>query len=264
MSDQYKPSVVVSPNKSTNRFALSLSFFACLLLGVLIGGLVTYFVWLPKQQQQLVNDSDMVYNVIASDKASNNTIVAKQQEELLKLEAENDLNKQTIKSLQGLIATEAKSKTQLQQDLQFYKGLMKVDSAKKGISVGRWVVKLVGSDEAHNLYRYELVIQQRAIRHALVSGTVTIALLGQEKNEEKAYFLKSLSRQLSDDEVVTKEQQALKLRFKYFQTLEGEFKVPKSLHLESVLVSMVLTKPKKLTIDERYDWTLASNSQNIR
>lgn len=117
-------------------------------------------------------------------------------------------NREDIVALQATIA-------QLQAEIGFYRGLMDPNSKRKGVDVGS--VQLFATTDPLR-YRYSVVVQQVAANHNRVSGAIELSVVGRAEGKESRLSLSQVSQQA--------EQDTIKLKFKYFQTLEGEISLP--------------------------------------
>jgi hypothetical protein len=93
-------------------------------------------------------------------------------------------------------------------------------------------------------YRYRFVIQQIANNHKLLTGTLKVELTGLEKGQPLRYSLADLTDDTDSKEV--------KLRFKYFQTIEGELTLPEGFEPQNL--ELLVKSGKSTKIEQRFAW----------
>ena len=131
-----------------------------------------------------------------------------------------------------------------QEEVAFYKGIM--TSKKKGLNIDGLVLEQTSSPRR---YRYNLVIQQFAINHTILTGFVQMSVIGVDGPDQRRTEL-SLS-QISDEV----KNQDIKLRFRYFQNIEGELVLPEGFEPEGIRVVAQKQGASKPPKEEYFDWT---------
>lgn len=131
----------------------------------------------------------------------------------------------------------------LTEENSFYRGLMAPTKNKRGLSFG--AVELSRLDRART-FHYKVVMQQLATNHNLLKGTLLFKVHGRMEGLDVEYNLSQLSSQLKTE--------VIKLRFKYFQTVEGQLQLPEGfepLRMELVAKS---TGKNPVTVKKRFAW----------
>ena len=148
---------------------------------------------------------------------------------------------QEVKSYQDKIA-------ELTEEIGFYKGLMSPSERERGLSVrGLDIYKTSFADT----FQYKLVLQQTALKHQLLRGSVRVVIIGQVLNEQgvsvaRRYALADLSEEVKEVDIP--------LRFKYFQNIEGELTLPEDFNVQKIELVARASSPKKVQIEKTYDW----------
>lgn len=132
---------------------------------------------------------------------------------------------------------------QLEEDNSFYRNLMAPTQNKSGLTFG--AVEIGDTDIARN-YRYKVVMQQLATNHQLLNGTLKVTVFGKLNGFETSYPLHELSPQVSAPNV--------KLRFKYFQTVEGRLELPDGFEPERIELVARSTGKDAVTVEKRFGW----------
>ena len=132
---------------------------------------------------------------------------------------------------------------QLQEENSFYRGLMAPTKNKRGLTFG--AVELSQTDRARR-YSYKVVMQQLATNHQLLNGYLEYRVVGRLAGADTTYTLNQLSSEI--------ETRRIRLRFKYFQTIEGEFDLPEL--FEPMAIELVAQSSGKnpVTVEKRFGW----------
>ena len=134
---------------------------------------------------------------------------------------------------------------ELEQDNTFYRSLMRPASGDKGLVVDAPVIT---ASNLPNVYQYNVVIKQIVTQHRLVSGYLEFELLGKQGDTLRRLALKDLSDTISVERI--------KLKFKYFQRIDGEMLLPDGFVPERIELKVVTQRPNKATIDKKFGWSL--------
>ncbi|WP_339065296.1 DUF6776 family protein [Teredinibacter turnerae] len=131
----------------------------------------------------------------------------------------------------------------LQEDNSFYRNLMAPSGNKVGLSFG--AVEIVDTDVARQ-YDYKVVLQQLAVNHQLLNGYLIAKVVGRQNGVEVTLPLKDLSEQVSENRI--------KLRFKYFQTVQGRLALPEGFEPERLELEATSTGSRGVTVEKRFGW----------
>lgn len=136
----------------------------------------------------------------------------------------------------------------LQEDNGFYRSLMSPSGDAKGLQIGTVEVTSTGVSRR---FSYRVVVQQLVVRHELLTGQLLFRVVGKENGAPKQYALHELSDQVSSEKI--------KLRFKYFQGIEGEMILPEFFepdHIELVAESSgkKSSKKKAQRVEKKFGW----------
>lgn len=132
-----------------------------------------------------------------------------------------------------------------QEQNTFYRNIMNPPKGQKGPAIGSWEVA-PGALAGH--YDFKLVIKQLGKHTNWVKGQASIVVSGlnaQGNNEEHTY------EKLATP---TEDSTALNVRFRYFQTLTGSFKLPANFTPQRSVITLVIAGKKTQTITKSYDW----------
>ena len=149
----------------------------------------------------------------------------------------NETDQKTLSSLRDQLAT-------LEQDLSFYKNVITKQTDDTGLTVSEWSLKRISNS---NRYRYKLALrQQDADGDTYLNGHVNVNLVGTQNGKNTVYSLSEVSNE--------QEQIDIKLRFKFFQDIEGELTLPDNFLPEYIKIMGEEINPVRKTINRDYPW----------
>ena len=149
----------------------------------------------------------------------------------------NESGEQTISRLRDQVAM-------LEQDLTYYRNVISKQTDKTGLMISEWSLRRINQSDR---YRYKLALrQQDADGDTYLSGHVNVDVVGKQDGQTVIYSLSEISQE--------QEQNDIKLRFKFFQDIEGELKLPEDFLPDYVRIVGTETAPVSKTIDRDYSW----------
>jgi hypothetical protein len=132
----------------------------------------------------------------------------------------------------------------LKEQLTFYRDIVSPDNDKEGLSVrGLLLTRLA----QQGVYSYKVVVTKVPNDGNLIRGELTFEIEGTENNEVKRYNLQQLSLASSP----TKE---ISFKFKYFQNLGGELRLPVGFEPTKVMLTLNPEGKKLKKSVELFDW----------
>jgi len=170
----------------------------------------------------------------------------RQQQENAKLGAEVDRKsledvRQEVIELKATVAA-------LEEENQFYRNLMAPEGDKRGLRFGP--VEIAQTDRTRT-YRYKVIVQHVATQQDVITGTLSFNVVGRQDGVVKVLPLKELSSSVDTTNI--------KLRFKYFQNIEGELVLPEGFEPERVELEARTAGSNSTVIEKRFAW-LAQNA----
>ncbi|MEP4485896.1 MAG: DUF6776 family protein [Halioglobus sp.] len=192
------------------------------------------------------------YRALMASEAERQGALETLQSELDMQKTRNEVDRGALELVRSDIANQKQEIAELQEGLQFYRSLMAPGEIAQGLSLR--TIELV-SREAPGVFAYRIVAQQEARKHATVKGELYIEVFGRVGEESVSYPLSSLSDDM-DSNVVT-------LRFKYFQSIEGELALPEGFEPESINVVATATKPRKAEVREQFPWQVKERFTHV-
>ena len=144
---------------------------------------------------------------------------------------------ETISGLRDRVA-------ELEQDIVYYRGVVAEEIEDTGLIISR--LDIDGTNDPR-IYNYKLVVRQRdADGDTYLLGHVNVSLLGRQNDKLVIIPLRDISAEQDELDI--------RLRFRYFQNIEGELALPEGFEPERVQIAAVETAPIEKTLDQDFDW----------
>lgn len=131
----------------------------------------------------------------------------------------------------------------LEEENQFYRNLMAPAGNQRGLNFG--TVELAET-ERQRTFRYKVIMQQLATQHELINGTLSFKIVGRRNGKAATLGLHEVSEEVDSA--------SLKLRFKYFQNIEGQLVLPDGFEPERIELEARSTGKNASVIEKRFGW----------
>jgi len=164
----------------------------------------------------------------------------------------SEVDRRAVELLRREIATQKEQIANLEEGVRFYRSLMAPGEIAQGLSLRE--LELVLRDDGAR-YGYRIVVQQEARKHNLVKGDLSIEIFGIQDGQPVKYPLAELSQDVDE--------QRQALRFRYFQSIEGELMLPEGFEPEGVEIVARFTAPRSLELNDRFDWQLKESFTHV-
>lgn len=135
---------------------------------------------------------------------------------------------------------------QLEQDIVFYRQVVSEETEATGLTIGQFDIS---TTDVSGKFRYKLVMrQQDADGDTFLTGHVNVNLVGKRDGEQVILPLREVSQNV--------DQLDIRLRFKFFQSIEGELLLPDGFEPERIQIAAVATEPVAKSIDQNFSWVV--------
>ncbi|MDO3386715.1 hypothetical protein QWI17_12785 [Gilvimarinus sp. SDUM040013] len=131
----------------------------------------------------------------------------------------------------------------LETDISFYRGLMEPSESNSGLTIGD--VNLVETSQAGR-FSFKVVMQQLATNHQVLNGTLNVDVIGRSNGGVTRVPLYQLSDDIDSEDI--------KLRFKYFQNVEGELTLPEGFEAQKLELSAQAAGRDGGKVSKSYSW----------
>jgi Family of unknown function (DUF6776) len=163
----------------------------------------------------------------------------------------NAVDEAALEILRSEIAANKEEMAALEEGLLFYKGLMAPGDITQGLSLRE--IELVAREEGH--FSFRIVAQQEARTHNTIKGELSAEVYGLQNSEQVSYPLAELSDDIEDN--------AITLRFRYFQSIEGVLVLPQDFEPLGIRVVARATSPRKAEVSEEFAWRVKERFTHV-
>ena len=161
------------------------------------------------------------------------------------VETRHDVDRESLELVRRELTQYKEQIASLEEGVRFYRGLMSPGELDRGFSLRP--IELVARESAGR-YGYRIVARQEASEHPLLEGELRAEVVGLQDGEVRILPLAELSSEMDAGPA--------KLRFRYFQTLEGELQLPEGFEPSTVNIVAVIRSPRPAEVSESYPWQL--------
>lgn len=165
-----------------------------------------------------------------------------QRERIAILERAGQIDKKGYDEVEASLKQAQDEMLELKEEVAFYRGIVSPIETASGINVADFRVSSIGEERA---YRFKLVMTQTKNNTRVVKGYARIAFEGVQDGVQVEHTLHKVSGGALDK---------LKLRFKYFQNIEGEVVLPEGFIPSRVLVDVVPSGKGATRLKKTFDW----------
>ncbi len=233
--------MIVVPYRPARRFLVGL----VLLLGVgasAAGGfLYGYYITLSNQEVELAQRSDLSRD-LEQLQAENSEL----RRQVAILDRSSVMDQRATEEVQSTILSLRERVAQLEQDIVYYRQVVSDETGETGLVISQLDISTTNTP---GVYSYKLVLRQLdADGDTFLLGFVNVNLVGQQGNEQIIIPL----RQVSEEQT----QLDIRLRFKYFQNIEGSLQLPEGFEPERVQIAAVSQEPVEKSINQDFSWVV--------
>ena len=238
-------SVVVQDDpqrRRRNRILLVAAAFLLFFGGLAIGGYGSLTMGMESAQENRRLRQDVVMQ-------------AEELETLRQWKVENETRREIDRAALELVrqelATQQETIAELEKGIHFYRSLMAPDDQADGLSVRSIDIKPAREVK----YPFRILVQQSARKHDLLTGTLQIKVHGMLAGEAVSYNLSQLSDQVPNPDI--------RLRFKYFQAIDGELELPEGFAPQTVSAAARSVKPRRSAVNKEFPWSVQEEVSHV-
>ncbi|GJM14083.1 MAG: hypothetical protein DHS20C12_24860 [Pseudohongiella sp.] len=233
--------MVVVPYRPGRRF-LFVSLLVLAVGGSAAGGFMYgYTNTLNSQQSGLATQQELSEQLIGAE--TENSELRRQ---IAILDRSSVLDQRATEEVQETILGLRERVAQLEQDIVYYRQVVSAETEDTGLVISQ--LDIDATREA-NRYRYKLVLrQQDADGDTFLTGHVNVNLVGSQGEEQQILALRDLSAE--------QDQLDIRLRFKYFQNIEGELVLPDNFVPDRLQIAAVSVEPVEKSLNQNFSWVV--------
>jgi hypothetical protein len=166
--------------------------------------------------------------------------------------ARHEVDRAALEMVRQELAEQKEQIAGLEEGVRFYRSLMTPGEIAQGFSLR--AVELVPRDEPGR-YGFRIVAQQEARKHSTLQGELYAELIGDQAGESRSIPLFELSPDV--------EHRVLPLRFRYFQSIEGDLVLPEGFAPQAISVVATVTAPRRAEVREHYPWQVQERFTHV-
>ncbi len=186
--------------------------------------------------------SDAINDEMESLRADNDEL----RRQITHMEQASIMDQRANQEVQAIIGSLRDRVVQLEQGIVYYRQVVSEETGDTGLIISRLDINATMDPDR---YRYKLVMrQQDADGDTYLTGHVNVNLVGRQNEELMVFPLRELSEEQSELDI--------RLRFKFFQNIEGELVLPEGFRPERVQIAAMEDEPIEKTIDQDFSWVV--------
>ncbi|GLQ33172.1 hypothetical protein GCM10007876_36510 [Litoribrevibacter albus] len=157
----------------------------------------------------------------------------------------SDAVRQSVKEYRDRIA-------ELEKEVTFYKNIMAPGGPNTGLHIQK--IELSSTPEAER-FKFKIVLTQLEKNQSYLNGQAAVNIIGQLDGKKTIYSLRELSEDYKD--------LGIKFRFRYFQNILGEIKLPTGFKPEEVQVILQTTGKQPVRVEKAFTWVMGESVNNV-
>ena len=166
--------------------------------------------------------------------------------QLTMLDRSSVMDQRATEEVQTIVRDLREREAQLEQDIVYYRQVVSEETEDTGLVVGQIDIR---ATREVGRFRYKVVMrQQDADGDTFLIGHVNVNLVGIMDDEQVILALRDISEE--------QDQLDVRLRFKYFQNIEGEMVLPDGFEPDRVQIAAVATEPVGKSINHNFSWVV--------
>ncbi|MDB4453332.1 hypothetical protein N9123_00225 [Pseudomonadales bacterium] len=210
---------------------------------LLIGGCFIYSTGIA-DGRQAVEQNELMTAELAELQAS----FRGEQQRAVTAEKSAEIDRLAAEAVRKELLSYRNELAELKTSVDFYRGLMAPDELEKGLALHGFHVSF---NKRTNSYQYKALVTQAGGKNQLLKGKFDISLVVESsdasaKNSIQTFALSDLPG--FNGNLPTK------LRFRFFQTIEGAFKLPDHLTPVSMVIALESTGKAVQKINKTFNW----------
>jgi hypothetical protein len=218
---------------------------AAFLFGIAVGGFSCYGLYWSVSEENWAFQERLVVH-------------ARQLEELQQWQVNNqtrrEIDSAALEMVRKELAAQQEMIAELERGIRFYKSLMAPGELAEGLNI-RSIDMIAGEEAEAGRFQFRVLVQQSARKHELMTGTLKVSVVGENAGEPAEFDLSDLSLQVPKADI--------RLRFKYFQAIDGELQLPEGFVPQLLRVSAKSTKPRRSEVSEEFPWSIQEKLSHV-
>ena len=229
-------SIVLRLDRSKKIMFVCGIVFSLVLLSM--GGYAIYHKGLAEGEQAIAQNK-----LISQELADLQVAFRSEQQRAVNAEKSAEIDRLAAEEVRRALLTYRNDLAELQSNVEFYRSLMAPDELEKGLGLYGFNLSY---DQKAGTYQYKVLVTQAGNLNRLLKGEMSIRLMAESNGSIKEYELSAMPSFTG--------LMPAKLRFRFFQTIEGSFKLPDDLTPVSMVVELESTGKAAQKINKTFNW----------
>ncbi len=163
---------------------------------------------------------------------------------IVKQEQLSQIDREAQSRMQDELKNYQDERLKMEEELVFLRSMV---SSKSGSSILRLQRLRLQPGKAENSFLYSFTVTKVQKDSGYVEGAVFLTLTGEQDGKKRTFSLKELTKDKNN---------SLKMRFKYFQNVEGELLLPGRFRPSSVTIEVKPDGNKFVPVKKRFEWVV--------
>ena len=168
------------------------------------------------------------------------------QEKYTKMEHLREIDQQSLSMIQGQLKSYQDERLKMEEELVFLRGMIS-SKLGKGILHLQWQKLEPGKEE--NSFLYAFTVSKVIKDSEYLEGAVHVEVTGEQDGKQRSLPLVNVDKG---------GQEEVKMRFKYFQNIEGEFLIPDGFKPSGVTIEVKPVGEKFKPVKKSFKWAVTS------
>jgi hypothetical protein len=160
-------------------------------------------------------------------------------ESLARAQRSVQMNETAFQELDRSLKASAQEIVKLREELNFYRNIISPADKKGGLRIQNLYIEPTSGTA--NQFRYKLVLIQALKHEQTINGSASFEISGVQSGQDSTISVPGVGDRL------------IKVNFKYFQDIEGQFELPKNFKPRRIKVNVMPTSGAQ-AVEESYAW----------
>lgn len=238
-SKQEKRVVVV--HRPGRRLLLALSIVIGIAISAIGGYLYGYFSTASSEENARITEQQL-----GEDLAEARDENAELRRQVAILERSAVMDQRATQEVQETLTELQEQVIRLEQDVVFYRQAISDEIDSSGIIIGQLDIEGTADPQ---VFRYKLVLrQEESSQDSFLLGHVNVNVVGELNDEQMVIPLQDISGEVDTIDI--------RLRYRYFQNIEGELELPVGFMPEQIHVIAISNSPIESQANKSFSWVV--------
>jgi hypothetical protein len=210
-------------------------------------GVIAFLIWKLFPSDSAQQDSLLRHRIEIQEQQ-----IAELQEErsqlrqkVAELERRNQIDEEAVNRAREELKSFQTERLKLEEEVAFLRGIMTSGAGKQGLRIHDLRLDRLNSE---GLFRFRFTVSNVQKNSGVTRGRIWVTLEGNQDGKVSSLPL----------EAVTAEKvESLKMRFRYFQEVDGQIQLPRGFQPIAVSVEVRPVDSGQKSVEQRFDWRIS-------